>query len=585
MLKKYLRPHLVTIVTNILLALILSGISAYLFAYIGTVAQFLMERGDDSPLSVQEIFGHRVASWIVAVMPSAEAMPFDRWRDVAIFVILLSLFRAALNTAHWYQSEVMGEKISLSVRHDLMAAFLGVNPRRRSQFTAEEGELSAALTQDVRVMREYIVHFYGGFFRELLQIIFYIGTLIILSPKLFLILVGGALPVVAVVQKLGKKIKRRANQALNDYSKLAEWLQQRLLGVETIKQFRAEEIETQNMEGMANTLYRGFYRAAKVKARVSPSIEALSVFIVAGVIYVTILDINAGQALGKDQFAFFTTLAMLAQSASKVGKYYNSNKEGHAAVDRLQSFFSTFAANKDEAPAWMHHKPLGDVALAVDQLTIGYADSKTAVGGVTFQVPRGCWFSVCGPSGSGKTTLLNSLLGLVTVRDGTIVWQEGLKVGFLAQHIHLLAGTVGENLCYPEETPDPERVRFALAKVGLLDFFEKAPHQLDTVLGRNGLSLSGGQEQRVLLARLFYHRFDVVCVDEGTSALDEATEQLITSGLRELVNQGATIIMVAHRLSALRASDLICGMRDGKIVFLQNAAQIKAETLTDLYQF
>jgi subfamily B ATP-binding cassette protein MsbA len=193
-----------------------------------------------------------------------------------------------------------------------------------------------------------------------------------------------------------------------------------------------------------------------------------------------------------------------------------------------------------------------------------------ALSDFNFTFKGGQIYCVCGPSGAGKSTLMNLILGLLPASAGSLVMHgadsDGKNpISYMPQKVQLVADTVAANVAYPEATLDLERVRTALTRVRLLAAIEALPQGLETLVGEGGSGLSGGQAQRVLLARLYYHRRPFVLVDEGTSALDPEVEGLVYALLRELATDGAVVITIAHRLAGALAADQVLLLNHGRL--------------------
>ena len=194
---------------------------------------------------------------------------------------------------------------------------------------------------------------------------------------------------------------------------------------------------------------------------------------------------------------------------------------------------------------------------------------------ITCEIPRGGSLAVVGPSGSGKTTLVNLLLGLLEPTEGRITvdgrhlgedlvgWQLG--IGLVPQPVYVYDGTLRDNVTFglPDDEVDQQRLRQALDKAELGELLRE--RGLDTQIGERGIGISGGQQQRIGLARALYHEPDVLVLDEATSALDNITEHRITETIQALRGEVTTVV-VAHRLSTVRHCDQLIYLEGGTIV-------------------
>jgi subfamily B ATP-binding cassette protein MsbA len=381
----------------------------------------------------------------------------------------------------------------------------------------------------------------------------------------------GILPAAAVLSNLGKKLRKRATRSLQDFSVLSEWIQQRLLGIETIKHYRTEGLEIGKMRNFSDRLYEGFLKAARVRARTSPMMQAVAVTALGIVLVVSLGDIADGRTTGAIQLSFFTTLALLSQSAGKLGKYINTNREAASAVDRLREVLNFFSGHRRETVFAATTQGASATTIRLDRVAVRYpGQAQRALSDISYEFRAGKIYCLAGPSGAGKSTLFGVLLGLVTPEEGavarSVAGSHPFELCYQPQKVSLLPGSVAENVAYPLSVFDDRLISESLQKVGMAEVISQLPDGIHTPLGAGGSGLSGGQAQRVMLARLWYHKSPIVLVDEGTSALDPVIEQLVFLLLKELRSQGAIVICIAHRQSMIEIADEVLRLENGRIV-------------------
>lgn len=560
-------------------ALILGLISSVIASLTGPAMQVLLGSGSgDSMFGVRNLLGDSLGNIYFFLSGRDSLSRNELLTLLPLGLAGLSSLKALFYTVQGFLWERAGELISKDIRNDLMNGYLHLSPtaRKSQEGKKTEANFSSHLTTDIRMTREYFVHFYGGLPRELFQMMMMAAVLMALSLKLFLLFFLGVLPLVVLVGRLGRKLRKRAGKALSDYSTLTEWLQQRLLGLETIKHYRTENVEIQRMQSLTTGLNEKFLKAARVKARTSPTVEMVAVTAVAGVLVVAFLDIKAGQMSGAVAVSFFSTLALLSQSASMVGRYFNSNREGSAATGRLldlKNFLQSHQLISLDRGTIETKNPTAaeadDVVVESQNISVIYSgQKKAALKDFSWSFKRGVIYCLAGPSGAGKSTLFQALLGLVPVTEGIIVHRCDSKheiTGYMPQQTLLMSGSIAENIAYPDETWDEEKLKESLKQTGLYQDIMALKDTINHNPFRDGSGLSGGQVQRVLLSRLFYHRFRLILFDEGTSALDPEAEQLVFGILKELKNLGACIIMIAHRPSAMSFADEMIYLNKGLI--------------------
>ncbi|MDJ1471569.1 ABC transporter ATP-binding protein [Xanthocytophaga flava] len=208
--------------------------------------------------------------------------------------------------------------------------------------------------------------------------------------------------------------------------------------------------------------------------------------------------------------------------------------------------------------------------------------SYNAIDGISFEVKKGETIAFVGPSGSGKSTLVKLLVGLYTPQQGKVYFNEHLsstirynplrrQIGFVSQDTHLFAGSIADNLRLVKPDATEEQLRDAMEKASATRLLTRSADGLNTMLGENGLKLSGGEKQRLSIARALLRQPQLLIFDEATSALDSITEEDITDTIREISQRrGQITILIAHRLSTILHADVIYVLEKGKIVEMGN---------------
>ncbi len=204
-----------------------------------------------------------------------------------------------------------------------------------------------------------------------------------------------------------------------------------------------------------------------------------------------------------------------------------------------------------------------------------YVDEKPVLNGVDFRVPSGKVYAIVGTSGAGKSTIIGMIPRLYDVKSGEVrVSGVNVKdfdlaylrknIGIVTQDTYLFNGTILENLLYAKPEATLEEIENACRAANIYDFIMGLPEKYDTVVGNRGLKLSGGEKQRVSIARVILKNPKILVLDEATSSLDSVSESLIQSALNNIM-QGRTSIVIAHRLSTVMAADRIMLLEKGKI--------------------
>jgi len=251
-------------------------------------------------------------------------------------------------------------------------------------------------------------------------------------------------------------------------------------------------------------------------------------------------------------------------------------QEGRILLDRLGDVVEAEPEQGTERDALRQVTSVeGALRLRDVSFRYGGPDASDILSGISLDVAPGQTVALVGRSGSGKTTLVKLIAGLLEPTEGaveldridlrTVDYRTARRhIGFVLQESHLFDDTIARNIAFGEE-PDPAAVQWAAKVASMHEFVERLPLGYETRIGDSGLRLSGGQAQRIAIARAVYRRPAVLLLDEASSSLDAESERAVKQNLAELMG-GRTSFVIAHRLSTVRDADLIVVLDRGRIV-------------------
>ena len=383
------------------------------------------------------------------------------------------------------------------------------------------------------------------------------------------------------------RYRRTMNETDNDASTKAL---DSLLNYETVKYFGNEAHESDRYD---RALAR--YERASVRVQVSLNMMNLgqAAIIATGLTLIMLLAAtgmrDGTMTIGK--FVLVNTyLIQLYQPLNFLGIVYMTIKQG--LVDMEQMFIllrvQQEVRDKPGAPALVTHLSEGSACeVRFENVRFGYQPERTILKGLTLTIPAGHKLAIVGPTGAGKSTLSRLLFRFYDVTAGRIlidgqdirdVTQDSLRaaIGVVPQDTVLFNDTIRYNIAYGRPSATQAEIEDAARKAQVHDFVMKLPDGYDTRVGERGLKLSGGEKQRVAIARTILKDPRILILDEATSALDSRTEQDIQSALRAVSSRRTTLV-IAHRLSTVTDAEEIIVLRDGEIAERGRHADLLAQ--------
>ncbi|MCP2669871.1 ABC transporter ATP-binding protein/permease [Maricaulaceae bacterium EIL42A08] len=366
------------------------------------------------------------------------------------------------------------------------------------------------------------------------------------------------------------KLRREMNEADTEVNARSVDV---MANFETVKAFAAEDRETRRFDD-AKTAYAN--AATKSQQSLAALNAAQAAIMNGGLLAVALIGVGMaanGQLEAGDIAALTLMLMQVYQPLNILGWAYREIKQASVDLERL---FQTLrlrpeVEDKPDAPALK--VPGG--AVRFEGVSFAHDGRARSVDDVSFEIPAGAFVGLAGPSGAGKSTLLRLLFRFYDSDSGRVlidgqdiagVSQTSLRenLGLVPQDVVLFNDTLRQNILYGRPDADEAALWDAVERARLKDFVEQLPDGLETRVGERGLKLSGGEKQRVGVARAILKDPPILILDEATSALDSQTESEVQAALAEAA-RGRTTIAVAHRLSTIAKADLILVMEDGQL--------------------
>lgn len=574
---KYLRPHKMLVGLVLLLAAINIGFSLVDPILFGKLVN--LANGHQSPPGS----GNANFSWDYFFNSFSWKQP-GVWFILTCSITVAMISRIAKNFQDYFLNLIIqkfGAKVFTDgLKHAMKLPYQEFEDQR-------SGETLSVLTKvrtDVEKFMNYVINVLFGIIVGIVFVFVYAALFIHWSiPIAYL---AGIVLLTIITNLLSKKIKTIQKNIVGQTTALAGSTTESLRNIELVKSLGLTEQEVNRLNkntykilGLELTKVKRIRSISFVQGTLVNTLRQVILFILMWLIFRK--DMDAGQLVTMQIFSFFVFGPL-----QEIGNILLSYREAEAS---LNNFNNLMMKEPEAEPADPVH--VGEIqTLAFDDVSFKHRTAQqNAIENISFSVKKGETIAFVGPSGSGKTTLMKLLVGLYRAQSGKILYNgtdensisyDELRnqIGFVTQDTQLFSGTIKENLTFVNPAATDEELSSVLDKAACQNLLARAEKGLDTMIGEGGLKLSGGEKQRLSIARALLRKPRLLIFDEATSALDSLTEEEITQTIRDVsANNNQITIMIAHRLSTIMHADRIYVLEKGNIIETGNHETLLAE--------
>lgn len=540
---KYVKPYWIRIVIASLCAIGVSGTTA--------AAAWLVQPALD------KIFIQKNVQLLAMIPP---------------IILIIYLIKGVCNYYQSYLMRYVGNRVIMDMRNDLYSHIAVMPMKFYTEYST--GKLMSRLLNDVGIINNAASTSIKDLVQNTITVIALFGVIFYQEWRLAaiscIVLPFAYYPLI----KLGKKLRRISTKGQEEISGVTAILHETFTGASVVKAFGMEESEINKFSEKNYRLFRISMKGVKVTELSTPIMEFIGAAGAALIIWYGGYQVVKGVTTPGTFFSFLTALIMMFSPLKALTRVNSAIQQSIAAAERVFAILD-LKNERDTDKGTMELNGIKE-KIELKNVSLRYeGSSKHALSNVSFSVQHGKTVAIVGGSGGGKTTIGNLLLrfyepdaGGIYI-DGTDIRDFSLsslrsQIGIVSQDVILFNDTVLGNISYGKKDISMEDIVNAAKKAYADDFINRMPDGYNTVIGERGAKLSGGEKQRIAIARAILKDPPLLILDEATSALDTESEHIIQMALENLMI-GRTTFVIAHRLSTIKNADMIIAMDGGKI--------------------
>ena len=509
--------------------------------------------------------------------PAIKKLFIEKDQTLIILIPLMIILAFAVKGISLYLAKAtmiaVGESIKKKLQNDMVNTLITTDTQIIDK--KHSGKFISNLTYDVTHITNLLSNAILTLFKDSLTLIGLLTVMFLQNWRLALVSIV-MIPLASIASKtLGKRISKVTTEAQEKSGYLTTYLVELFKNHKLIKIFQKEDFEKNRADKYLKQLKEKNQKIQTVFVRMSPIMETLTGIMIAILIFYSGKLIARGELDINNFFSFLAAMMLAYQPVRALSTLNMTLKQGLSAASRILPIIDQENRIKDHLDA----KPLKikNSEITFKDVNFSYEVKEGSVlNSVNLEFKGGKMTSLVGHSGSGKSTILNliprfydSQSGVITI-DGQSIYKSNIKsirkeISMVSQETTLFDDTIKNNIKYARDDADDDEV-YKVAKLSFCEeFINKLPNKFETLIGENGVRLSGGEKQRLSIARAMLKKSSIILLDEATSSLDSETESKIQEALKILTKDKTTIV-IAHRLSTILNSNNIYVIDSGNVV-------------------
>jgi len=491
---------------------------------------------------------------------------------VAVVVVAAGLFRGLAMYGNRYFSEVVSQKVSYNIRNALYDRLQRLSFQFHDQ--NQTGQLMSRATVDVEATRMFFSMGLLGIIQILLMFLGVAFMILSINWQMGLVVLAFTVPVAMLAMNFGRRIRPIWLKVQQMLGFMGTTLEESLAGVSVVKAFSQQKEETRKFSAQVETLYNEQMSAVRLMAINMPTMVLLVGLPVVFILWYGGSQVINGAMTVGEVTQFILYLGLLMMPIRQLGMMVNLYSRTVSAGQRIVEILDTESEVLESPDAVDLGRAKGQVSF--QNVSFSYDKISPALKDVSFDVQPGQLVALLGGSGSGKSTVANLLARFYDVSEGKITL-NGVDIRDITlpslrrnvvtaqQDVFLFSSTIKENIAYGAVDADLDQIIEVSKAAQLHDFVQALPKGYDTWVGERGDTLSGGEKQRLSIARTLLVNPSVLILDDSTASVDSETEKLIRRALDELI-KGRTTFIITHRVALIKNADLILMFQEGELV-------------------
>ncbi len=517
-----------------------------------------------------------VVCWPVLAWLAGKLIPAIGNGDLSLVVRIISqalIVFLIQKTAQFFQDTQLARpalKISEKLRQDLFRKLQKIKVESVEKLSS--GDISYRLTEDADRVGEVIYKTIQDTTPCILQLVAVFGYMLFLDFKLSIATLLLAPLISLLVGKFGEKVLITAEKSQQQVSNLAGLLSEGLQSLPLIKAFGVEKWFQDKFDHQVQLHRKARFKTLKLLALQHPVIGFIEAFGILVVLGLGAVRIQAGGIDGEGFSSFFAALIMLIDPISHLTTNFNELQQGQASLRRLADIESQEMEPEEKVDSI--ELTTKEANISFRNVSFSYKNGPEVITRLSLDLNSGTVAALVGPSGAGKTTIFSMLLRFLNPSQGSIyinhkplsrikIRNIREEIAIVPQRLNILSGTIFEAISFGRNVTQSQ-VEEAAILANAHDFIMGLPDKYNTFVEERGTNLSGGQLQRISIARAILGNPSILLLDEATSALDAEAELAVQKGLNQAM-KGRTVLIIAHRLSTVQEADKIIFLEKGRI--------------------